>query len=306
VSDVEIGISDLLRFVPEPESPALACPGLRLAARGATFDGERLRFELLVTWRFPEPYVASFARLSNALVFVVEDALQGAVFAARAIDPFKDYVTSDRPSWDGSASPAVEGGALRGGWVTIPLEVTTGLPPWRGAALHATVVLHDQLSNTLGLALRPGGAVAVSSWLAGRPCAVGTFADEERSGPLPEVPVPPSASPSLGLVPRPETPGAFQATLRLTPEELAAGGAEGWLRSVFVVAVSRTEQLSFVAPWLGERLVAPDDLSAVTGGSSVALPFGLAQLFGPMPPDTYDVHVAARHHRSAVLQVVLS
>ena len=304
MSSFEIAIPDLFRFEPVADSPDIGSTGLRIAAGGTTWDGHRLRFDLLVAWQFPDAFVESFAKLTNAFVFVVEDAALGACFADRAVDPHKDYLVDDRPSWNGAAQASAASGSSRGGWLTIPIEVAAGPPPWEGPSVFASVVLHDQLSNTLGFDLGSDGP-RVASWLAGAPFDPRRYAETEASGPLFPEPPPPTASPSLALAPLPGTPLAFEARLSLTPAELAQGGPEGWLRSAFVRAISRTEQLPFVASWLGERVVMPGDVEVTARGGLARLPFELGKLFGDLPPDTYDVHVTARHHCSPILSAVV-
>ncbi len=332
-------VPSLLTFEPAEGSPEPGDSGLLLAGHGATFSGGRLRLDLRLAWSFPARWASTFQRLTDAVVLVVEDAGAGAAVALRAVDPHKKYTEREGPNWRGppppelppgpvpdrpaeeplpdaqeekAAAAAEAGGADEGppgepsgdeaGWMSVPAELETAPPPWTGPSVFVTARLHGHVSNTLALELGPGG-VATSSFLWGKPWEPARHAAGE---PPAGVPRPPPGKTALELAPReggPPGAGALEARLRLPPADLAAGGPEAWLRSVFVTAVLRGDQLPVAVSWLGDRLALRDDLPP---GGEARLPFALRDLFaGPLPSGTWDVQVSARHHRSPILEVTL-
>lgn len=345
---LQLSIPGLIGFQPAAGSPEPgAAPGLVAAAGSAAWSGGRLRFDLLLAWTFPPEYAATFHRLTDAIVLVVEDAATGSAFAMRTIDPHKKFVGKPSPNWRGPPAPAAASpappaaadggpdeppdaddeppdaddvpppppppGSLNAGWLTIPVEVAAAPPAWSGPSVHATAVLHGHVSNTIGFTLSPRG-VNVSSWKRAQPW---TPATHVPGGPPPPAapPAAPGAAPApAGIALRPRAPGAgeaphhalVEAHLRLAPGELAAGGAEAWLRSVFVLAIRRGDQAPVVASWLGDRLVLEGDLREGPAGGEAVLPLDVRTALGhPLPPGTWDVHVSARHRRSDPLEVTL-
>lgn len=288
-------------YRPDPESPTLGAEeGIRLAVRDLRFDGERLGFDLLLGYRFAAPYLLRFERLSDALVFAVEDAASGRASATRAIDPSRKHPYRPGPNWLGPPPPGAPGKAWDSGWLRIPCEVSPAPCSFMGPSLHVTAWLQDHQSNTIAIELVP---VKASSWREGRPFEIRTY------GTGPSMP-PPSAlpgAPSRRALTATAIPGTSSLEIRLaiTAEELASGGAEAWLRSLFVTATSRDDQVPRIASWLGDRVVLDDMTIDARGGGQCVLTCDLDQVFGsPLPEGIHDVQVSARHHRSTVLEVI--
>jgi hypothetical protein len=86
-----------------------------------------------------------------------------------------------------------------------------------------------------------------------------------------------------------------------------APAREGWLRSLFVLAISRSNQVPYVANLVGERLVFAGDMEPrrLQDGAAVSVAsfrFDLNEaLGGALRREDYYVQVSARQHRSNVL-----
>ncbi|WP_147332798.1 hypothetical protein [Archangium gephyra] len=316
-------LPSLFTFEQDAGSPVIQAPevGIRISARDVEYAQDVLRFELLVSCCFPRSYVQSFQRFSQALVFVLEDAAGGRATMARTIDPHKRYPAMSGPNF--RKPPVVDAAprSFRTNWMRVPLELPLPVPAW-GPSFFVTVLLQEHVSNTLAFDLLHGG---VRSFLGGRRHALLTASgieDEDETPPDPAELFPslPSAPPgdtsepvpavgSLTLTPRGAGPFSgnsailLDATLVLPGEELAVGGAEAWLRSLFICSSHQATQFPRVGNWLGDRLVFPDDVrTRKVAGREQALisqSFALTDLLGgPLSPGTHYVQVSARQYRS--------
>jgi hypothetical protein len=314
----------LFTFEKEVGSPVIEAPevGIRISASDVEYTQEVLRFELLVSYCFPRGYVQAFQRLSQALVFVLEDAAGGRADAGRTVDPHKRYPAMSGPNFRGPPPVEAAASSFRTSWMRVPFEIPLPTPAW-GPSFFVTVLLQQHVSNTLAFDLLNGG---VRSFLGGRPHALLTTSDRDDEDEAPPDPAelfpsppapPPAAAPkpapvavgSLTLTPRAAGPFSvnsaitLDATLVLPGEELAVGGPEAWLRSLFVCTIHQATQFSRVGNWLGDRLVFPDDVQVkkVAGREQAVIsqPFALTDLLeGPLSPGTHYVQVSARQYRS--------
>jgi hypothetical protein len=286
----------------EPESPSLGGEeGLRVAVRDLRSGDGRLAFDLLLGYRFTAPFVSRFERFTDALVFTIEDAAGGVAVARRAIDPTKRYPYRAGPNWLGPSAQDART-SWSAGWLRIPCLVSPAPSPWIGPSVFVSASLQGHRSNTVGIDVV---AAKAASWREGRPFPVSTVGSAPPM-PSPSAPPPnPASDPALSIAWASAFP-RLEIRLALAPEELASGGAEGWLRSIFVQATSREDQVPWIASWLGERIVLADDVELDgSGGGRCVLSCDLDAVFGErLPSGVHDVQVSARRHRSAVLEVV--
>ncbi|WP_437723766.1 hypothetical protein [Sorangium sp. So ce861] len=323
MAHLEYEVPSLFRFEQRRESPVLRDDetGIRIHAASIAYDGARLRFDLLITCSFACSYFAAFHKLTRGLVFSLEDADGGRASVARTIDPHKRYPHRSGPNFKGSYVPEASPSSFSTRWVSIPLDVPVVRRP-AYPTFFVTVFLQEHVSNTLAFNLWNG---AVTSYVAGAPSPLalagdegddegdeGDGGDEGEPTSSPKGPVPPvprgagvtlrAAAPRFG----PDEPVWFDGSLGVTAEEFALGGADGWLRSLFVCATRQDTQTSRIVHWLGDRLVFPGDMVRYGGPGSVlygaSFRFELASIVGARPPPgVYFVQLSARHYRSPVV-----
>jgi hypothetical protein len=310
----------------QPASPLISPgeAGIRLGAQKVAYDGEALSLELLVRYSFPEAFLLQFQRMLDALTLVLEDVTGARAAVCNLLDPHKRYPILRGPNYVPATAPPSHDASFGGGWVSVPLRIPLAAPSWAGPSFFATVFLQQHLSNTIAVELPEA---TVSSTLGGAPLALLTEADvpepvedetpddgrDDMLPPLAGTPAPAPGVPALTLGLRtpgpfgPDRPSPLDGLLALEPSELALGGPEAWLRSVFVVATRQDTQHSGLGHWLGDGVVFPDaGQKRMVGGNeriAFALPFDLAAMLGPLPPGTYYVQMSARQHRSAVVEV---
>ena len=317
--------SGLFSLEARAESPRMLPgeTGIRMSARRASFDGEAVTLELLIRYSFPAPFLQQFQRVLEAMTLVLEDAAEARIAVAPLLDPHKRYPRLSGPNLLAHPPPPSSEAGFEGGWVNVPLRIPLAKPNWAGPSLFATAFVQDQVSNTVAVELPEA---TVTTYLGGSALTLPTEAeaphplgedtpddglDDTASSSSPKVP--PARESRLTLVPRasgpfrPDGPMLLDGTLSLEPRELALGGAEAWLRSVFVVATQRETQHSGLGHWLGDRVVFPDagQTRSVGGAERItfALPVDLVKVLGPLPPATYYIQLSARQHRSPVLEV---
>ncbi len=316
---VEHAFAGLFGYEREPGSPVIRPPaiGLRLAADGASFDGETLALDLLLGRRLPAHVVRSFRRLPDALALVVEDAASGRAAAFPTIHPRVRRPAAPGPNYLGR-QPTDR--SFSSGWMRVPLEVRVSPATYPGASVFVTAVLQDLASNTLAVDLR---RESVASFLGGLPFVVerdrdaGDESEVEGQVGGAVTSAGPAGAPvqeGIAVVPpgpilaQPGVPLELRATLAIAPDELAAGGAEGWLRSIFVRAVREDMQAVLVADWLGERIVFPEDVRrTVLGGKErivIEAKIDLRAAFGDaLLGGRWFATVSARRYRSSIVEV---
>jgi hypothetical protein len=325
---LDYDIPSLFRFEQRAESPVLpdgVDEGIRINAASVAYDGAVLHFDLTITCGFARSFVAAFHRFPDAFVFALEDAETGRAAVGRCVDPHKRYPSFSGPNFKGYA-PEPSPKSFSTQWTSIPLAV----PLVRRAAhptFFATVFLQEHVSNSLGFNVWDG---SVTSYLAGIPSPVVVGAELEEEGdesddgddaaeePAPprEAPLPPAQPARRGgaalyaAAPRfgPGGPLWFEGSLAVTPDELAKGGGDGWLRSLFVTATRQDSQASKIVAWLGDAIAFPADLVRYGPPGEelygTSFRFDLASLLGARPPEgVYYVQLSARHHRSKMVMI---
>lgn len=323
MSKLDYAIPSLFRFEETSAAAAVDAPGIRINAASVEHDGDVLRFDLHVTCMFSRFYAASFHKITHGLVVSLEDADGGRAAVMRAIDPHKRYPRLQGPNYKGGYVKETAPTSFSTRWIVIPFEV----PIVRRAVyptFFVTTFLHDHVSNTLGINLWDASVTSYSRGVESE-ILLGEGEDDEpeddddEGGDEDSVASPKAPEPQRGWgagmslqasapVVGPGEPVWFEGSISVTPAELKKGGADGWLRSIFVCSTREDTQASKIVHWLGERVVFPGDMALYGAGAEslygTSFRFELGSLLGMrVPPGVHYVQLSARHHRSNVVAV---